>query len=122
MPLLRSILRAVISGALSAACLGAAAETVADPPQPPRTRRVLIIDQEGPTRPAFVEFMRGFRQTLAEVADGGYEIFIENLDLVRLGRLDDDLEQAAGWLLRKYSDAPFDVIVPFTDDNDSLSF
>lgn len=112
MPLLRSILRAVISCALSGACLGAAAETVADPPKPPRTRRVLIIDQEGPTRPAFVEFMRGFRQTLAEVADGGYEIFIENLDLVRLGRLDGDLEQAAGWLLRKYSDAPFDVIVP----------
>jgi signal transduction histidine kinase len=73
---------------------------------------VLIIDQEGPTRPAFVEFMRGFNQALAEVADGGYEIFIENLDLVRLGRLDGDLDQAAGWLLRKFRDAPFDVIVP----------
>jgi len=80
--------------------------------QPPRACRVLVIDQEVPTRPAFVSFMEGFRQTLAADPNGGYEVFVENLDLVRLGRDESDPERAAGWLLEKYSDAPFDAIVP----------
>jgi len=74
-------------------------------------RRVLIIDQEGPTRPAFVEFVQSFRAVLAETAEDGYEVFVENLDLMRLGRLGGDVRRATGWLLEKYSDAPFDVIV-----------
>lgn len=74
--------------------------------------RVLVIDQEGPTRPAFVQFMEGFRAEVAEARATPPEVFIENLDLVRLGRSVDDPDRAAAWLLEKYSDWQFDVIVP----------
>ena len=77
--------------------------------------RVLVIDQEGPTRPAFVQFMEGFRAGVAEAKAAPPEVFIENLDLVRLGRSVDDPDRAAAWLLEKYSDWPFDVIVPTSD-------
>jgi signal transduction histidine kinase len=73
--------------------------------------RVLVIDQEGQTRPAFVQFMEGFRAGLAE-GEQPYEVFIENLDLARLDRAPDDPERAAGWLVDKYSDRSFDAIVP----------
>ena len=73
--------------------------------------RVLVIDQEGQTRPAFVQFMDGFRSGLAEGQER-YEVFVENLDLVRLDRASDDPERAAGWLVDKYSGRSFDVIVP----------
>ena len=88
-----------------------AAEGPAQPPAP-LVRRVLIIDQEAATRPAFVRFMDSFRRTLAGEATAGFEVFVENLDLQRLGRGQSDLQRAAGWLLEKYSDAAFDVIVP----------
>jgi signal transduction histidine kinase len=74
--------------------------------------RVLVIDQEGPTRRAFVQFMEGFRAGAAEAKGVRFEVFIENLDVVRLGRSVDDPDGAAGWLLEKYSDWQFDVIVP----------
>lgn len=78
----------------------------------PPVERVLVIDQEGPTRPAFVQLMEGLREGLAEATEGRYEVFIENLDLVRLGRSGDNPDQAAGWLVEKYRDASFDVVVP----------
>jgi signal transduction histidine kinase len=73
--------------------------------------RVLVIDQEGQTRPAFVQFMEGFRSGLAEGREQ-HDVFIENLDLVRLDRTADDPDRAAGWLVDKYRDRSFDVIVP----------
>jgi signal transduction histidine kinase len=73
--------------------------------------RVLVIDQEGQTRPAFVQFMDGFRSALSEGQER-YDVFIENLDLARLDRAPDDPERAAGWLIDKYSDRSFDVLVP----------
>lgn len=73
--------------------------------------RVLVIDQEGPTRPAFVQFIEGLREGLVGAGTGRHEVFIENLDLVRLGRRADDPERAAGWLIEKYRDLSFDVIV-----------
>jgi signal transduction histidine kinase len=73
--------------------------------------RVLVIDQEGQTRPAFVQFMEGFRAGLAEGPEP-HDVFIENLDLARLDRAPDDPERAAGWLVDKYSGRSFDVIVP----------
>ena len=102
-----------------AMALGLAA-TAADPPGPaapvpaPAAERVLVIDQEGQTRPAFVQFMDGFRAGLAE-GRVRCDVFIENLDLARLNRTPDDPERAAGWLVAKYSDWSFDVIVPTSE-------
>lgn len=96
------------------------AATAADPPvaassaSAPTAERVLVIDQEGPTRPAFVQFMDGFRAGLAR-GQGRCDVFIENLDLARLDRTADDPERAAGWLVAKYSDWSFDVIVPTSE-------
>lgn len=92
--------------------------SVADAPaekteaEPVLIERVLVIDQEGPTRPAFVQFMEGFRAGVAEAKGVRFEVFVENLDVVRLGRSVDDPDLAAAWLLEKYSDWQFDVIVP----------
>lgn len=93
------------------ACLAAPA---ADPPLAPAAERVLVIDQEGQTRPAFVQFMDGLRAGLAQ-GPGRCDIFIENLDLARLDRSADAPERAAGWLVQKYSDWSFDVIVPTSE-------
>jgi len=93
------------------ACLAAPA---ADPPLAPAAERVLVIDQEGQTRPAFVQFMDGLRAGLAQ-GPGRCDVFIENLDLARLDRSADDPERAAGWLVQKYSDWSFDVIVPTSE-------
>ena len=41
-----------------------------------------------------------------------HEVFIENLDIVRLDRVGKDPGRSAGWLVEKYSDWAFDVIVP----------
>lgn len=57
--------------------------------------RVLVIDQEGQTRPAFVQFMEGFRAGLAEQG-AGHDVFIENLDLARLDRSPDDPQRRRG--------------------------
>jgi len=90
------------------------APVAASPTPPPTAERVLVIDQEGQTRPAFVQFMDGFRAGLAE-GPGRYDVFIENLALARLNRTTDDPERAAGWLVDKYSDWSFDVIVPTSE-------
>ncbi|MFM7649241.1 MAG: hypothetical protein ACKO50_14485 [Cyanobium sp.] len=96
------------------------AATGADPSAAPAAapaltaERVLVIDQEGPTRPAFVQFMDGFRAGLA-AGPGRCDVFIENLDLARLDRTADDPERAAGWLVAKYGDWSFDVIVPTSE-------
>jgi signal transduction histidine kinase len=74
--------------------------------------RVLVIDQEGATRPAFVLFMEGFRRALRGAAAGPFDVFVENLDLARLKRDTRNVEQAAGWLREKYGALRFDVIVP----------
>jgi signal transduction histidine kinase len=73
--------------------------------------RVLVIDQEGQTRPAFVQFMEGFRSGLAEGREP-HDVFVENLDVVRLNRTPADPDRATGWLVDKYRDWSFDVIVP----------
>ena len=92
----------------------AAADAPAEksPPEPLPIERILVIDQEGPTRPAFVQFMEGFRAGLDEAKGVRHEVFIENLDIVRLDRVGKDPERSAGWLVEKYSDWAFDVIVP----------
>lgn len=97
-----------------AATAVAVAPVVASPTPPPTSERVLVIDQEGPTRPAFVHFMEGFRAVLAE-GPGRYDVFIENLDLARLERSPNDPERATGWLVEKYRDWSFDVIVPTSE-------
>lgn len=74
--------------------------------------RVLVIDEEGPTRPAFVQMMEGFRQGLAEAKGVRHEVFVETLDLVRLTRTLDDPQQATNWLMEKYRGSTLDVIVP----------
>jgi signal transduction histidine kinase len=104
------------SGCVAFALVMRLVATAADPPRAaasaaPRTaERVLVLDQEGPTRPAFVQFMEGFRAGLA-AGRGPYDVFIENLDLTRLGRTPDAPDRAAGWLGAKYRDRSFDVIV-----------
>ncbi len=110
------LLLGAIPGALAALVVAtfAAADAPAEktPAVPAPILRVLVIDQEGPTRPAFVQFMEGFRAGVAEAKAAPPEVFIENLDVVRLGRSVDDPDRAAAWLLEKYSDWQFDVIVP----------
>jgi len=105
---------AAVVVALVVAMFASGADAPAEETQgvPLPIRRVLVIDQEGPTLPAFVQFMAGFRAAVAEAKGVRFEVFIENLDVVRLGRSVDDPDRAAGWLLEKYSDWPFDVIVP----------
>jgi len=78
----------------------------------PSMERVLVIDEEGPTRPAFVQLMEGFREGLSQTPGVRSEVYIETLDLVRLGRGASDPEQATGWLIEKYRGAAFDVVVP----------
>lgn len=110
------LLLAAIPGALAALVVAtsAAADAPAEksPLDPLLIERILVIDQEGPTRPAFVQFMEGFRARLAEAKGVRYEIFIENLDIVRLGRDGKDPGRSTGWLVEKYTDWAFDVIVP----------
>ncbi|MGA0038377.1 MAG: sensor histidine kinase [Pirellulales bacterium] len=77
-----------------------------------KQKRVLVIDQDGATRPAFVLFMEAFRKGLASGGGGPFDVFVENLELTRLGRDASDLHEAADWLNAKYGDASFDVIVP----------
>jgi signal transduction histidine kinase len=101
----------VVAAVVHLAALAADPPAAASAATPPTAERVLVIDQEGPTRPAFVQFMDGLRAGLAE-GPGRCDVFIENLDLARLDRSADDPERAAGWLVAKYSDWSFDVIVP----------
>jgi len=75
--------------------------------------RILVFDEQGQTRPAFVQFMEGFRAGYAE-GGGQREVFVENLDMARLGRVGGDADTAAAWLVEKYRDRPFDVLVPTT--------
>jgi signal transduction histidine kinase len=118
-----SAVQRIAVGSITAALVALAVATfasAADEPaeqtsaEPLPIRRVLVIDQEGPTLPAFVQFMAGFRAAVAEAKGARFEVFIENLDIVRLGRSVDDPDRAAGWLLEKYSDWQFDVIVPMS--------
>ena len=108
------------SGCVALAAVIHLIATAADPPTavraatPPTAERVLVIDQEGLTRPAFVQFLDGFRAGLA-AGQGRCDVFIENLDLARLDRAADDPERAAGWLVTKYRDWSFDVIVPTSE-------
>jgi len=103
-----------------AAALTVVGTAVAEGPEDERRgRRVLIIDEGGPTRPAFVAFVQGFRAALAEVAQSSYEVYVENLDLFRLGRSGENSERTASWLLEKYRNASFDAVVttgPVTRD------
>ena len=89
---------------------GQAAQEVTDLP----LRRVLIIDTEGSTRPAFVQFMEGFRAELAKQQGTHFEVFTENLELSRMGRDAND-DRTMTWLLEKYRGWPFDVIISTSD-------
>lgn len=83
-----------------------------DPSAPPnRVVRILVIDEEGATRPAFVQTMEGFRRGLAEAPNARYEVFHENLELTRLERRAEDVAAATGWLLGKYQDITFDYVL-----------
>lgn len=79
---------------------------------PVAVERVLVIDQEGPTRPAFVQVMDGIREGLAGAPGIRHDVFVENLDLARLDRTAADPRHAAGWLVEKYADWSFDIIIP----------
>lgn len=119
-PLLRAFVALVwgipwVIVAAQPAAIAAAAEDrppAAAAADPVTVERVLVIDQEGPTRPAFVQVMEGIREGLAEAKGIRHDIFIENLDLARLGRPATDPQRAAGWLVEKYTDWKFDVIIP----------
>lgn len=119
-PLLRAFVALVwgIPWAIVAAQPAAIAAAAEDRPpaaaaaDPVTVERVLVIDQEGPTRPAFVQVMEGIREGLAGAKGMRHDVFIENLDLVRLGRTAADPQRAAGWLVEKYTDWKFDVIIP----------
>ena len=89
---------------------GQAAQEVADLP----LRRVLVIDTEGPTRPVFVQFMEGFRAEIAKQQGTHFEVFTENLELSRMGRDATD-DRTMTWLLEKYREWPFDVIISTSD-------
>ena len=119
-PLLRAFVALVwgIPWAIVAAQPAAIAAAAEDRPpaaaaaDPVTVERVLVIDQEGPTRPAFVQVMEGIREGLAGAKGMRHDVFIENLDLARLGRTAADPQRAAGWLVEKYTDWKFDVIIP----------
>ena len=100
----------LLAGCLLVPSWSLATEETADLP----LRRVLIIDVEGPTRPAFVQFMEGFRDEIAKQSDTHFEIFSENLELSRMGRDGTD-GRTMTWLLEKYRGWPFDVIVSTSD-------
>lgn len=90
----------------------AAARTAAEEPAGTRVLRVLVLDPEIPTRPAFQLFMKGLRRTLELEFAGTLQVFTENLDLSRLGKRNEaDKGAAYEWLLEKYHDARFDAIV-----------
>jgi signal transduction histidine kinase len=94
-----------------AATRTAAEESTGDPAGS-RVLRVLVLDPEIPTRPAFHLFMQGLRRTLEREFAGTLQVFTENLDLSRLGKRNEADEGAAySWLLEKYRDSRFDAIV-----------
>jgi len=100
----------LLAGCLLVPSWSLATEEIADLP----LRRVLIIDVEGATRPAFVQFMEGFRDEIAKQSDTHFEVFTENLELSRMGRDATD-GRTMTWLLEKYRGWPFDVIVSTSD-------
>lgn len=73
--------------------------------------RVLIIDDQGASRPAFVQFMEGFRAAVADAGSRGLDVYLANLDLDRLTTETDDPQYVAEWLLSKYRRTSFDFIV-----------
>jgi signal transduction histidine kinase len=90
----------------------AAALAAAEEPAGGRVFRVLVLDPEIPTRPAFHVFMKGLRRTLDLEFAGTLHVFTENLDLSRLGKRNEaDDGESYAWLLEKYRDARFDAIV-----------
>jgi signal transduction histidine kinase len=90
----------------------ASARTIAAEPAGHRVYRVLVLDPEIPTRPAFQLLMKGLRRTLEREFAGTLQVFTENLDLSRLGKRNEaDEGTAYAWLLEKYHDARFDAIV-----------
>jgi signal transduction histidine kinase len=104
--------RLVIGLALCLTPMVAAVRTAAEEPAGGRVLRVLVLDPEIPTRPAFQAFMQGLRRTLEREFAGTLQVFTENLDLSRLGKRNDADDGAAyTWLLEKYRDARFDAIV-----------
>lgn len=86
--------------------------TITDESAGARVYRVLVLDPEIPTRPAFQLLMTGLRRALEREFAGTLQVFTENLDLSRLGKRNEADEAAAyAWLLEKYRDARFDAIV-----------
>jgi signal transduction histidine kinase len=98
------------AGWLIASSWNLAAQEAAELP----LQRVLVIDVEGPTRPAFVQFMEGFREEIAKRQGTHFEVFTENLELSRMGRDAND-DRTMTWLLEKYRGLSFDVIVSTSD-------
>lgn len=104
--------RSFIGIALCLTLMVAATRTASEEPAGSRVLRVLVLDPEIPTRPAFQLFMKGLRRTLELDFAGTLQVFTENLDLSRLGKRNEADEGAAyEWLLEKFQDAQFDAIV-----------
>ena len=90
----------------------ASSRTIADESARDCDYRVLVLDPEIPTRPAFQLLMKGLRRTLQQNFAGTLQVFSESLDQSRLGKRDESDEGAAyAWLLEKYRDTRFDAIV-----------
>lgn len=86
-------------------------DAAASPGRP--VARVMVIDQEDATRPAIAQVLKGFRTRLMEAEGIRPEIFIENLDIGRLGQGNgSDKAAARNWILEKYRGNRIDVIVP----------
>ena len=56
-----SIAVAFFALVVATSALAADAPAEKSPPDPLPIERILVIDQEGPTRPVFVQFIEGFR-------------------------------------------------------------
>jgi signal transduction histidine kinase len=107
-----SCFRLFIGIALCLAHMVASARTIAAERAGDRVYRVLVLDPEIPTRPAFQLLMKGLRRTLEREFAGTLQVFTESLDLSRQGKRDEADEGAAyAWLLEKYHDVQFDAIV-----------
>jgi len=76
----------------------------------PETPTVLFLEEDEPGRPAHVEAMHGFRQTLKKNLPGMVVVYQENLDLARFSS-PDYRDQVSQWLRQKYQRKNIDVVV-----------
>ena len=69
---------------------------------------ILVLEDESAERPAFVEFMRGFRREVGAL--GPAVVYTENLDLARFTD-PAHLRRQSEWVKSKYRDVRIDILV-----------